>query len=214
VIGIVASRIVDRFCKPTIMVAFNANNGNGIIGQGSGRSISGFHLTRALEECHDTLEAYGGHEMAAGLKVTPEKFEDFRRCFCQYAMKNLQPEQLIPELKLDAEAELRQVTLPLVKDLQRLGPFGHGNRRPVFVAKNLEIAAAPRRVGKTGDHLSLLVRQGKQGYAMKAIAFGAGDLIDRLPPGAKVDLAFEPTLNEYNGTTSVELEVKDLQVTP
>jgi single-stranded-DNA-specific exonuclease len=214
VIGIVASRIVDRFCKPTIMVAFNANNGNGMIGQGSGRSIAGFHLTRALEECHDTLEAYGGHEMAAGLKVTPDKFENFRRCFCQYAMKNLAPEQLIPELKLDVEAQLQQVTLPLVRDLQRLGPFGHGNRRPVFVSRQLKVATAPRRVGKTGNHLSLLVRQGNSGGAMKAIAFGAGDLIDRLPQGTLIDLAFEPTLNEYNGSTSVELEVKDLQVNP
>ncbi len=212
VIGIVASRIVDRFCKPTIVVAFNQNNGSGMMGQGSGRSIGGFHLTRALEECHDTLEAYGGHEMAAGLKVTPEKFEDFRRCFCQYAAKNLQPEQLIPELKLDVEANLQQVTLPLVKDLQRLGPFGHGNRRPVFVSKQLKVAAAPRRVGKTGNHLSLLVKQGNA--VMKAIAFGAGDWIDRLPQGAMVDLAFEPTLNEWNGNTSVELEVKDLQVSP
>jgi single-stranded-DNA-specific exonuclease len=183
-------------------------------GQGSGRSISGFHLTRALEECHDHLEAYGGHEMAAGLKIKPEKFNDFRRCFCAYAMKQLQPEQLIPELKLDVEAQLKQVTLPLVRDLQRLGPFGHGNRRPVFVSRQLQIAAPPRRVGKTGNHLSLLVRQGTAGGAMRAIAFGAGDWIDRLPVGATVDLAFEPTLNEFNGNTSVELEVKDLQVNP
>jgi len=211
VIGIVASRIVDRFCKPTIMIAFNENNGNGVIGQGSGRSIAGFHLARAMEECGELLEAYGGHEMAAGLKIRPENFEDFRRCFCAYAMKNLAPEQLIPELKLDAEAELRQVTEALVKDLKRLGPFGHGNRKPIFCTKGLEIAAPPRRVGKTGDHLQLYVRQGAT--SMKAIAFGAGDLFDRLKPGVTVDLAFEPTLNVYNGSSTVELEVKDLQFT-
>ncbi|MEA2710876.1 MAG: single-stranded-DNA-specific exonuclease [Phycisphaerales bacterium] len=211
VIGIVASRIVDRFCKPTIMIAFNENNGNGVIGQGSGRSIAGFHLSRALEHCGELLEAYGGHEMAAGLKVRPENFEDFRRCFCEYAMKNLEPEQLVPELKLDAEAELRQVTEALVNDLKRLGPFGHGNRKPLFCSKNLEIAAPPRRVGKTGDHLQLYVRQGRT--SMRAIAFGAGDLFDRLKPGVMVDLAFEPTLNEYNGSSTVELAVKDLQFT-
>ena len=211
VIGIVASRIVDRFCKPTILIAFNENNGSGVIGQGSGRSIAGFHLARALEQCGELLEAYGGHEMAAGLKIRPENFGDFRRCFCAYAMQHLEPEQLIPELKLDAEAELRQVTEALVKDLKRLGPFGHGNRKPVFCSKGLEIAAPPRRVGKAGDHLQLYVRQGST--AMRAIAFGAGDLFEKLKPGVTVDLAFEPTLNVYNGFSSVELEVKDLQFT-
>ena len=209
VIGIVASRIVDRFCKPTIMVAFNDNNGSGIIGQGSGRSINGFHLARALEHCGEYLDAYGGHEMAAGLKVRPENFDAFRQCFCRYAFEHLAPDQLVPELKLDAEAELRQVTAALVNDLHRLGPFGHGNRKPLFCSRGLQIAAPPRRVGKTGDHLQLFVRQGQT--SMKAIAFGAGDLFDRLKVGVTIDLAFEPTINDYNGFQTVELEVKDLQ---
>jgi single-stranded-DNA-specific exonuclease len=193
------------------MVAFNENNGSGKIGQGSGRSIAGFHLARALEHCHEHLEAYGGHEMAAGLKVKPENFEAFRRCFCEYASANLAPEQLVPELKLDAEAELRQVTTALVGDLQRLGPFGHGNRKPVFFSRGLQLAAPPRRVGKTGSHLQLHLRQGQT--SMKAIAFGfaSDELLSRLQPGVTLDLAFEPTINEYNGFASVELEVKDLQ---
>jgi single-stranded-DNA-specific exonuclease len=209
VIGIVASRLVDRFCKPTIMIAFNNNNGDGVIGQGSGRSISGFHLSRAMEACGEHLESFGGHEMAAGLKVKPENFEAFRQAFCEYAMKNLAPESLVPVLKLDGEAELRQVTAALVTDLQRLGPFGHGNRKPLFCSKGLQVAAIPRRVGKTGNHLQLSVRQGNN--TMKAIAFGAGDLFDRLKPGVMIDLAFEPTINEWNGSKNVELEVKDLQ---
>jgi single-stranded-DNA-specific exonuclease len=147
--------------------------------------------------------------MAAGLKVKPENFDDFRSCFCKYAFEHLEPEQLVPELKLDAEAELRQVTAALVNDLQRLGPFGHGNRRPLFCSRGLEIAGPPRRVGKTGNHLQLFVRQG--GVNMRAIAFGAGELFDRLQPGVRVDVAFEPTLNEFNGFSSVELEVKDVQ---
>jgi single-stranded-DNA-specific exonuclease len=209
VIGIVASRIVDRFCKPTIMVAFNENNGSGVIGQGSGRSIAGFHLARALEHCGEHLEAYGGHEMAAGLKVRPESFDAFRQCFCAYAFQHVAPEQLVPELRLDAQAELRQVTEAFVNDLKRLGPFGHGNRKPLFVSRGLQLAAPPRRVGKTGDHLQLTVRQGQS--TMRAIAFNAGELFDRLTPGVTIDLAFEPTINEFNGFTNVELEVKDLQ---
>lgn len=204
VIGIVASRIVDRFHRPAIMVALN----NGI-GQGSGRSISGFHLARALEACHGHLETYGGHEMAAGLKVRTENFEAFRKSFAEYASGALRPEQLVPELKLDCLAELQHVTEALVNDLKRLGPFGHGNRKPVLCCRGLTLAGPPRRVGKTGDHLQLFVRQGSA--QMKCIAFGAGELFDRLQTGTTIDVAVEPQLNEFNGRVSVELQVKDLQ---
>ncbi len=205
VIGIVASRLVERFCRPTILVSFNENG----VGQGSGRSISGFHLAKALEVCGEHLQAYGGHEMAAGLKVLPENFERFREAFCAYANGQLGAEHLIPELRLDAQAELRQVTAAMVDELQRLAPFGHGNRRPVFCIKGAELAAPPRRVGKTGDHLQLYVRQGTA--TMRAIAFNAGALFDRLQSCAKFDLAFEPTMNHYNGHSNVELQVRDLQ---
>jgi len=188
-----------------LLIGFNDNG----IGQGSGRSIPGFHLARALEACGEHLEAYGGHEMAAGLKVRPEKFDAFRACFCNYANEHLAPEHLIPELILDAQADLKQVTAAMVDDLNRLAPFGHGNRRPIFCIRGVELAAPPRRVGKTGDHLQLFLKQGDA--TMRAIAFNAGDLFDRLQSGIKIDLAFEPTLNTYNGYTNVELEVKDLQ---
>jgi single-stranded-DNA-specific exonuclease len=204
VIGIVASRLVDRFNRPTIVIALN-----GETGQGSGRSIPGFHLTKALEACAAHLEAYGGHEMAAGMKIRPESLDAFRRTFCEYASSILQPEQLIAELKLDGLADLRQVTTALVGDLQRLGPFGHGNRKPLLVCKGLELAGPPRRVGKTGDHLQLYVKQGSD--TIKCIAFGHGSLFDRLQPGVVLDVAFEPTLNEFNGRVSVELTVKDVQ---
>ena len=204
VIGIVASRIVDRFHRPAIMVALN--NGHG---QGSGRSITGFHLAHALEACSDHLEAFGGHEMAAGLKVETAKFEAFRESFCEHASRVVSEEMLVPEMKLDALAEIRQMSPALVNDLQRLGPFGHGNRRPTLCFRGVEISAPPRRVGRTGDHLQLHIRQ--NGQFIKCIAFGYGELFDHLKVGTKIDLAVEPTLNEYNGSTSVELEVKDLQ---
>jgi single-stranded-DNA-specific exonuclease len=204
VIGIVASRLVDRFNRPTIVIALN-----GDLGQGSGRSIPGFHLTKALEACSGHLDGYGGHEMAAGMKIKPENLDAFRRAFCEHASAVLKPEQLVAELNLDGLAELRQVTTALVADLHRLGPFGHGNRKPLLVCKGLELAAPPRRVGKTGDHLQLYVRQGSD--TIKCIAFGHGPLFDRLQPGVVLDLAFEPTLNEFNGRVSVELAVKDVQ---
>ncbi|HLL90563.1 MAG TPA: single-stranded-DNA-specific exonuclease RecJ [Tepidisphaeraceae bacterium] len=206
VIGIVASRIVDRYHRPTVMVALNDGHGSG-----SGRSINGFHLARALEACGDHLDAYGGHEMAAGLKVRSGNFEAFRAAFCAHAATRLSAEQLMPVLKLDvAVPDLRHVTQALCTDLKRLGPFGHGNRKPVLQLAGLQVAAPPRRVGKSGDHLALFVRQ-PDGASMKAIAFNHGHLLEKLSVGTVVDLAVEPTLNEWNGRTSVELDVKDVR---
>jgi single-stranded-DNA-specific exonuclease len=205
VIGIVASRIVDRFNRPTVMVALN----NGL-GQGSGRSVSGFHLARALEACGEHLEAFGGHEMAAGLKVRTENFDTFRRAFVDHANHVIDPVILVPELRIDCLAELAHMSQSLVTELKRLGPFGHGNRKPLLCCRGLTLAGPPRRVGKTGDHLQLFVRQGN--LHMKCIAFGAGELFDKLQVGMTIDLAVEPQINEYNGRISVELAVKDLQI--
>lgn len=204
VIGIVASRIVDRYHRPTVMVALN--NGTG---QGSARSIAGFHLARALAECSSCLDSHGGHEMAAGLKLRTERFEEFREAFCAHATRVITPEMLQPQLYIDCIAELRQINAGLIQDLKRLGPFGQGNRRPMIACRGLEVAAPPRRMGKTGDHLQIMVRQGNS--QMKCIAFNYASVIDRLTPGTRIDAAVEPTLNEFNGYTTVELEVKDLQ---
>jgi single-stranded-DNA-specific exonuclease len=204
VIGIVASRIVDRLHRPTIMIA--TTNGHG---QGSGRSIPGFNLARGLEACSGHLEAFGGHEMAAGLKIQTTKLSDFRAAFCDHATSMLSAEAMIPELQLECLAELNLLTEALVNDLRRLGPFGHGNRKPLLCCRGLTIAGPPRRVGKTGDHLQLFVRQNQT--SMKCIAFKYGHMIDQLRTGTQIDLAVEPQINEYMGRTSVELEVKDLQ---
>ena len=205
VIGIVASRLVDRFHRPSVLVAF----GNADYGQGSGRSIAGFHLARALDACTEHLEAHGGHEMAAGLKVRPEKFDAFAEAFLAHAGETISDEQLVPELALECDAEFSQITEALVNDMKRLGPFGHGNRKPLLCCRGAELVGPPRRVGKTGDHLQLFVRQGTTG--MRCIAFNKGELFDRLRAGTFLDLAVEPQLNDFNGRVSVELDVKDLQ---
>ncbi len=205
VIGIVASRIVDRLHRPTVMVALN--NGHG---QGSGRSIVGFHLTKALEACREQLETFGGHEMAAGLKLKSANFDAFREAFGEHARAVLSAESLVAQLPLEAWATVSQMTAALVTDLHRLGPFGHANRKPLLACRGLEIAAIPRRVGKTGDHLQLQVRDSTG--SMKCIAFNYGAMFDQLGPGVKIELAVEPTINEFNGRSNVELEVKDLKV--
>jgi single-stranded-DNA-specific exonuclease len=204
VIGIVASRIVDRLCRPTIMVALS--NGHG---QGSGRSIAGFHLTHALESCGTHLLAFGGHEMAAGLKIETGRLEDFRRAFCNLAETAVTDEMLVPQLRLECLADLGQITQPLVSEMDRLGPFGHGNPKPLLCLQNVAVAAPPRRCGKNGDHLQLMVKQGQR--TIKCIAFRSGELLDRLGPGAALHLAVEPVINQFNGHTNVELEIRDIQ---
>jgi len=205
VIGIVASRMVERFAKPVVMVAMSEG-----MGSGSGRSIAGFHLARALQACTHTLESHGGHEMAAGLKLRTEKFDAFRDAFTAHANEVLTPADLVPEIKLECLTDLKNVTRALVDDLKRLGPFGCGNRKPLLACRGVTLSAPARRVGKTGDHLQLFVRHGQ--VQMKCIAFNTGALFDRLKPGMSLDLAVDPTLNEYNGMTSVELDVKDIAI--
>ena len=210
VIGIVASRIVDRFHRPAIVVALDD-----ALGHGSGRSIDGFHLSNALQAVTHTLESHGGHEMAAGLRVKADRFEDFREAFIAHAGEAIDADLLVPELRVDCDAELAAITEALVTDLARLGPFGRGNPRPVLRCRDVVLAADPRRVGKTGDHLSIHVRSNgtnARGGPMKAIAFGAGDWCDKLKAGSVVHLACQPQVNEFNGYRSVELEVKDLQI--
>jgi single-stranded-DNA-specific exonuclease len=205
VIGIVASRIVDRYCRPTVMIALS--NGQG---QGSARSIAGFHLANALESCGTHLLAYGGHEMAAGLKIETGHLDDFREAFGKVADSLVTEEMLVPQLRVECNADLPEITEALVNDLQRLGPFGHGNRRPTLCLDHAIVAGSPRRVGKTGDHLQLMVKQKRQ--TMRCIAFGVGDMMDKLASGASIRVAVEPSINEFNGRRSVELQVKDFQV--
>jgi single-stranded-DNA-specific exonuclease len=140
--------------------------------------------------------------------VKTENFAGFQAAFCAHAKSVLSPEQLVRELHLDAVAPLNQITHALVTDLQRLGPFGQANRRPVLCVRGATVAAPPRRVGKSGDHLQLLVRQGN--VSLKCIAFGYGPLDAKLAPGTTIDLAVEPSVNEFNGRSNVELEVRDV----
>ncbi len=202
VVGIVASRLVERFHRPAVMIALN--NGHG---HGSGRSISGFHLARALDLCKEFLKTYGGHEMAAGLSLETPNVVAFREAFCRHAADTLTPEQLVPEITLETTAQIAQVTTALVTDLQRLGPFGQGNRKPLICLPNVTIASPPRRVGKTAQHVQLVVRQGTA--TIKGIVFNAGDDLDKLKPGTVIDLAAEAQLNDFNGYVSVQLRVED-----
>lgn len=209
VIGIVASRVVDRLHRPTVLVALDEEG----MGSGSGRSIAGFHLARALSACGDLLVSCGGHEMAAGLKVRAEHVEAVRERFQSLARAELSDEQLVPELVLECEMSLAEVSEALGREMARLGPFGHGNRRPVLALRDVELALQPRRVGRNGDHLQLTLRQGER--VVKGIGFGLGkpgSVGERLAAGMRVDVAAEVVVNEWNGRSTAELEVREVRL--
>ncbi len=203
VIGIVASRLVETYSRPTILIGINGGEG-----QGSGRSIRNLHMHQVLTDCAEHLLGFGGHAMAAGLRVAPGRIEAFAEAFVARANRLLTARDLEPSLRLDAEVPLDALTEPLVRDLERLGPFGTGNPRPRFASPSLTLASEPRLVGRNADHLQLHFTDGRQ--SRKAIAFGRKDLLEPLQEKRRCRVAFEPILNSFNGRTSVELQVVDV----
>jgi len=203
VIGIVASRLVERYYRPTVLVAIESG-----IGKGSARSIDGFQLVDALMSCTSLLIRAGGHAMAAGLTITEERIPEFSRRFIEVAGERLSPEQLVPSVSIDAEIDLSCVTEALARQLTQFGPFGAGNREPVFCARGLH-AVSTRLLGD-GLHLRLGLTDGR-GYA-EAIGFHLGDISDLLAfTQATVDLAFSVTLDRWGDRERVQLVVRDLQ---
>ena len=183
---------------------------DGDAGHGTGRSVEGFHLASGLASMGDLLLGCGGHEMAAGLTLKASNFEAFRERFLAYARAAISPELLQPEIECECEVALAELAMPVVEQLQSLGPFGQGNPRPVFCCRDVELAAEPNVVGQRGDHLQLRLRQGTT--LMKGIAFGFGEMARELRRGMRIDIAFEPSINQYNGMRSVEAEIRDIRV--
>ena len=204
VIGIVASRVAERFYRPTVMISIDGEEG-----KGSARSIPGFHLFEALKECEDCLLKYGGHKYAAGLSISAKEIESFKEKFKLVSSRIIKDEDLIPRLSVDAELELEEIQDELISALELFAPFGPGNLKPVFVTRGLELADDAYVVGK--NHLRLKVK--KNGIIMDAIGFNLGDFAKPLAMrGTKIDLAYVLELNIWNGNSKVQMRVKDLQM--
>ncbi|HUT59202.1 MAG TPA: single-stranded-DNA-specific exonuclease RecJ [Phycisphaerae bacterium] len=204
VIGIVASRLVDRFARPTVLICVHDDG----TAHGSGRSIPGFHLRDALAACREHLIAFGGHAMAAGLKIEPGKIDAFAAAFGDYARRHLPAEMLIPPVEIDAQTTLAALGYNTVEQLERLAPFGQGNPPPTVALAGCQVLTAPRRMGRSGQTVALHL--GQNGASMRAVGFNMGELADHLAGAARVDVAGEPCINRFNGTESVELRLKDV----
>jgi single-stranded-DNA-specific exonuclease len=205
VIGIVAGRLAEKYHRPVILIAWDPLGVRP--GIGSGRSVPGFDLQAALQSCSELLISHGGHPAAAGLKIAEDKFAAFRAAFCEAAERQLGAERLAAELEIDAEAPLCAFTLEAVRQIERLGPFGHGNRRPVLCSTGVTLAEPPKLMGTNGYHLS--VRLAQHGVKLRAIAFGAAEWAEQLACQQRIDVAFQPMINTFAGRQSVELRLID-----
>ena len=207
VVGIVCSRLVERFARPAILLQHQGDTLTG-----SGRSIDGFNLHAALESCATHLTGFGGHDMAAGLRLEPHALESFTDAFTDHANERLSPDDLVLSLRYDCEATPEELTPALVRDLDALAPFGRANPRVRLRLNNLRIAGQPRVFGKLGAHLNILLedRSAAAPRAINTVAWGWAPHADRLPRGAHVDAIVAPRISDYSGR--VEPELLDLRL--
>jgi single-stranded-DNA-specific exonuclease len=207
VIGIVASRLVEAYHRPVILLGIDAETG---LAKGSARSVDGLDLHAAISRCAHHCSKFGGHAMAAGLTLPAERVEAFRDELIAVVNENLSPEDLVPTVTIDAEVGLHACGLPLVQQLDRLTPFGRANPRPRLLVRGAITARPGQRMGREGKHLSLSLRD-ERGTGVRAVGFGLGDLADDLPAGVTVDVVVQPKANTWRGVTTAELHVVDLR---
>jgi single-stranded-DNA-specific exonuclease len=202
VIGIVASRIVEEFGRPTILIAVDGDDG-----KGSGRSISAFDLHAGLSACRDLFVRFGGHRSAAGVSIQAHRIPEFAARFNAVAAERLTEDDLVPELRVDLEVTLDQVTDELDSLLRHLEPCGIGNPSPVLVARDVVVASPPRVIGKDG--LKVAVR-GNDRYLV-AIGWGMAPRVAELEPGRTIDIAFRIERDDWNGESRLQARLADFR---
>ena len=188
-----------------INIAAKENN----LAQGSGRSIKGFNLLEAITACSKHLIRFGGHKMAAGITLRSEKIQEFAADFENHAAEHLDEEALIDKLHIDVLAPLDGFKLQTVTELQKLEPFGQGNPKPLFATKGVRLAAPPRKVGARGEHLQITITDNRT--AIRCIGFRLGKLEKKLLECDFFNVAYQPQVNHYNGNSTVEFVISDIQ---
>ncbi|MCK5050129.1 MAG: single-stranded-DNA-specific exonuclease RecJ [Candidatus Cloacimonetes bacterium] len=203
VIGIVASKLVEKYYRPSIMITFKEG-----VGSGSGRSIAGFNLFDALVSVEGYLETFGGHKYAAGLQILVEYVDLLENKLKKYVKEHTTEDQFIPPLNIDTNLELFEINDNLLEWLEKFAPFGPGNMRPTFVTEQVMVVGFPYNVGK--NHLKLKVM--KDGCELDLIGFNLGDYLPFLKKGSTVDIAYSLEFNTWQGRTSIQGKLKDLRV--
>jgi len=204
IVGIVASRVIDKYFRPTIMIS-TANS----IAQGSARSVEGFDILAAIRACSEHLVSFGGHAMAAGLKIEKDNIAGFTAAIEEYAQQNLDEEKLVSKLNIDRVCSISDMSHSVVKELSLLEPTGQGNPKPLFATRGVRWMSPPRRVGAKGDHLQIAITDNTA--SVRCIGFGMGKLEKKLLESDGFNVAYEPQINTYNGNSSVQFVLADIQ---
>ena len=201
VIGIVSSKITEKYFKPSILLSFEEDG----IGKGSGRSIPGFDLHEALMQCLDVIEKFGGHAMAVGITVREEQFDEFREKFENIAISK-HIEEILPIINIDAKINLNDINKEMVESLKKLEPFGEGNKMPIFVFKNLKIDSI--RALSEGKHLKLTLKDNNT--IVNAIGFNLGYMAEDYKIGDKIDVVGVLEINSFNNVENLQINLKDI----
>ncbi|MBR4788954.1 MAG: single-stranded-DNA-specific exonuclease RecJ [Bacteroidales bacterium] len=207
VVGIVASRLVEAFYKPTVVLT----KSNGFV-TGSARSVSGFDLYSAIENCADLLENFGGHVYAAGLTMKEENLPEFARRMDEFVKGKITGEMLTPVVDIDARLDFAQITPKFFRILKQFQPFGPGNNNPVFVTENVYDSGNGRKVGAGGVHLKLDLMQENQPYhQIPSIGFNMSEYFDYIHDGNAMDICYSIVENYYRGNSSMQLRIRDIR---
>lgn len=206
VIGIVASRLVDRFYRPAIVLSIDPETG---LAKGSARSIAGFDLYKHLSTCKDILPHFGGHTMAAGMTLKVEDIEELRQRLNQLATESLTDEDFMPISNVDISCKVEDLTIETIEEIERLAPFGMGNPKPKVVLENLSIASI-RKIGSNQNHIKIAFEQ--DGHTLDSVGFGFGYMDKELSPLARVNVLGEVSINEWNNFRKPQLFIQDLSV--
>lgn len=207
VVGIVASRLIETYYKPTVVLTLS----NGFI-TGSARSIPGFDLYQAIDYCSDLLENFGGHTYAAGMTMKPENLEKFKAKFEQYVEANIDPKILIPQINIDQLIELSDITLDFRRGLQRLQPFGPGNTSPIFASYKVSDTGSAKKVGENLRHLKMELGSAKKSFnPISAIAFGQVEYFDHIKRGGSIDICYSLVENHHQGVIKAQLRIFNIR---
>ena len=206
VIGIVASRLIETYYRPTLVFTKS-----GEFLAASARSVKGFDIYNALEKCSKVIEQFGGHKYAAGLTLKPENYQRFKELFEKVVRETIPKELLTPEISIDSDLFLSDITPKFNRIVKQFGPFGPKNMKPVFKATGLRDNGYGKKVGQDGDHLKLNIISGADQKTYNAIGFGLGKKFDEINNGRSFDAVFTIEENHWNGITSLQLNLKDIK---
>jgi single-stranded-DNA-specific exonuclease len=205
VVGIVASRCIEQYYRPTIILTESEG-----VATGSARSVEGFDIHEAISKCDHLLLQYGGHQHAAGMSLSLDKVEEFRAAFEEEVNKTITPDQLIPKLTIDLEVDFDFLTFKSLAIINQMAPFGPQNLQPTFASRNVYLKNKPRVLKDA--HLKLMIYQEGQSAGFEAIGFGFGHLADQLRPNTPFEIAYHLEQNEFQGNKTLQLNLKDIKI--